>query len=122
MDSGAERLLAVYNVKLPGSCTTPALYLAESADGLRWEVVPRAVLIKGAIPELQDIVYRSTFEYDAATDALTFWYSGARYEGGRYHWGAAVERRLRFEVFGSAAASLDPRQLPPAPAPLDEWP
>jgi hypothetical protein len=113
---------AVYNVKTEGSCTTPAVYLAESGDGLGWEVVQRAVLVKGMIPELQDIVYRTTFEYDRATDAITFWYSGARYEDGRYRWAAAVERRLRSEVFESAAASFDPRQLPPAPAPLEEWP
>ncbi|HET6579108.1 MAG TPA: hypothetical protein VFG66_12325 [Gemmatimonadales bacterium] len=113
---------AVYNVKTQGSCTTPAIYMAESGDGREWDVIQQPVLVKGVIPELQDIVYRTTFEYDPASDALTFWYSGARYEGGQYRWAAAIERRLRSEVFQSAAATLDPRQLPPAPAPLDEWP
>jgi hypothetical protein len=113
---------AVYNVKTEGSCTTPAIYMAESGDGLGWDVIQQPVLVKGVVPELQDIVYRTTFEYDPATDALTFWYSGARYESGRYRWAAAVERRLRSEVFQAAAATLDPRQLPPAPAPLEEWP
>ena len=78
--------------------------------------------MKGVIPELQDIVYRTTFEYDPATDALTFWYSGARYERGRYRWAAAVERRLRAQVFEAAAVTIDPRQLPPPPAPLEDWP
>jgi hypothetical protein len=70
--------------------------MAASGDGLEWEVIHQPVL------------YRTTFEYEPATDALTFWYSGARYESGRYRC--------------AAAATLDPRQLPPAPAPLEEWP
>jgi hypothetical protein len=80
------------------------------------------VLVKGAIPELQDIVYRSTFEYDELTDAVTFWFSGARWEAGRYRWAAAVERRHRSALVGGFEATIDPGQLPPAPAPLDEWP
>jgi len=27
---------ALYNVKTPGSCTTPAVYLATSGDGVTW--------------------------------------------------------------------------------------
>ncbi|MEP6686788.1 MAG: Ig-like domain-containing protein [Gemmatimonadales bacterium] len=117
-----NRFWALYNVKTAGGCTTPAVYLAESTDGLDWQVVPQAVLVKGAIPELQDIVYRSTFEYDPLTDAVTFWFSGARWESGRYRWGAAVERRHRSALTEGFAATLDPRELPPAPAPLVEWP
>jgi hypothetical protein len=117
-----NRFWALYNVKTAGSCTTPAVYLAESADGLNWQVVAQPVLVKGAIPELQDIVYRSTFEYDPSTDAVTFWFSGARYESGGYRWSAAIERRRRITLIGSLQATLDPAQLPPAPAPLEEWP
>lgn len=113
---------AVYNVKTEGGCTTPAVYIASSADGMSWDVAPGAVMVKGTARELQDIVYRTTFAYDPAADAITFWYSGARFADGRYHWGALVQRRLRQEVFGLARAEVDPRQLPPAPAPLDEWP
>lgn len=117
-----NRFWALYNVKTAGGCTTPAVYLAESTDGLDWQVIPQAVLVKGAIPELQDIVYRSTFEYDPLTDAVTFWFSGARWEGGRYRWGAAVERRHRSALAETLQATLDPAMLPPAPAPLEEWP
>jgi hypothetical protein len=113
---------ALYNVKTGANCTTPAVYLAESVDGHGWATVPAPVLVKGATPGLQDIVYRSTFEYDPLTDALTFWFSGARYEAGRYRWGAAVERRRRTDLVAPASDALDPRFLPPAPAPLDEWP
>jgi hypothetical protein len=113
---------AVYNVKTEGGCTTPAVFIARSGDGLAWDVVPQAVVVKGAIPTLQDIVYRTTFEFDPLTDAITFWYSGARYESGRYRWGAAVQRRHRTDVLESTRSTLDPALLPPAPAPLDDWP
>ena len=117
-----NRFWALYNAKTAGGCTTPAVYLAESTDGLDWQVLAQPVLVKGAIPELQDIVYRSTFEYDPVTDAVTFWFSGARYEAGRYRWGAAVERRHRAALTERLEATIDPAQLPPAPAPLEEWP
>ena len=113
---------AVYNAKSAGGCTTPAVFIAASGDGLAWSAVQQPVLAKGATLALQDIVYRSTFEFDPLTAAITFWYSGARYEGARYHWGAAVQRRHRADVFESTRAELDRASLPPAPAPLDDWP
>jgi hypothetical protein len=113
---------AVYNAKTAGSCTTPAVYIASSADGVSWDVAPGAVMVKGTARELQDIVYRTTFAYDPAADAITFWYSGARFTDGQYRWGAAVQRRLRQDIFSESRASLDPRSLPPAPAPLEDWP
>jgi hypothetical protein len=113
---------AVYNAKTEGSCTTPADYLAESGSGVSWDVVAQPVLVKGVIPALQDIVYRTTFEYDPLTDAVTFWFSGARYEAAGYRWSAAVERRHRADVFEPTKGVFDPSLLPPAPAPLDDWP
>jgi hypothetical protein len=90
---------ALYNVKRAGDCATPALFLATSPDGVTWTVVSQPVLTRGRIPELADIVYRSTFQYDPVTDAVTFWYSGARHSETGYVWGAAVERRRRGEIF-----------------------
>lgn len=112
---------AVYNAKTDGGCATPAAYIAESADGVAWQQLPQPVLVKGTIPSLQDIVYRTTFEYEPLTDAITFWFSGARYEGSRYVWSAAVERRHRADVFTPEAA-LDATFFSPAPAPLVDWP
>ncbi len=117
-----NRFWALYNAKTAGGCTTPAVFLAESTDGLDWQVMAQPVLVKGAIPELQDIVYRSTFEYDPATDAVTFWFSGARYESGKYRWSAAFERRHRAALSERLEDTINPAQLPPAPAPLEEWP
>jgi hypothetical protein len=112
---------AVYNAKTATGCTTPAVYLAESADGITWTPLEQPVLVKGAMPAFEDIVYRTTFEYDPVSDAITFWFSGARFDGARYVWSAAVERRHRTEVFAPAAA-LDATVLLPAPAPLVDWP
>ena len=33
------------------------------------------------------------------SDAITFWYSGATYNGKQYVWNAAVERRHRADIF-----------------------
>jgi hypothetical protein len=112
---------AVYNAKTATGCTTPAVYLAESADGITWSPLERPVLVKGAIPVFEDIVYRTTFEYEPLSDAITFWFSGARFDGARYVWSAAVERRHRADVFAPASA-LDATMLLPAPAPLVDWP
>ncbi len=93
---------AVYNAKTPGSCTTTTLFFATSKDGLHWTVFKQPLLEHGAIPEFQDVVYRSTLEYSESRDEITFWYSGARYETGRYNWQSAVQRRTRNDVFALA--------------------
>jgi hypothetical protein len=112
---------AVYNAKPDGGCATGAVYLAESADGSTWTRVPQPVLVRGRIPALQDIVYRTTFEYEPESDAITFWYSGARYNGAKYVWGAVVERRRRADLYTPSTA-IRATALPPAPAPLVDWP
>ena len=97
---------ALYNVKRGGDCATPALFLATSPDGYAWTVVSQPVLTRGRIPELADIVYRSAFQFDPVSDAITFWYSGARHGESGYVWGAAVERRRREEVFAPPTVAL----------------
>jgi hypothetical protein len=114
---------AIYNGKIPGSCATPAVFLATSSDGVNWMVREDPLLARGIIPAFADIVYRSTFYYDPASDAILFWYSGARYSGSAYIWSAAVERRPRQEVFELTKAVYDLGALQvPAPAELEEWP
>jgi hypothetical protein len=109
---------AMYNTKTPGTCTTSALYLATSTDGLNWTTYASPVLARGAIPEMRDVVYRSTFAYDELSDEVTIWYSGARYDAGTYTWRSAVQRRRRTDLFATinatpkAAISAD-RALPP---------
>lgn len=95
---------ALYNVKTAGSCTTSAVYLATSSDGVRWRTYPSPVLARGAIDLLRDVVYRSSFAYDPSSDAVTIWYSGARFDGVNYSWHSAVQRRLRADLFATIAA------------------
>ena len=89
---------ALYNEKPEYTCATPALRLATSTDGLTWVQHPTPVLRAGIIPEFNDIVYRSTLEYDARTDMVTLWYSGARSAGETWVWSGAVERRSRQDL------------------------
>jgi hypothetical protein len=112
---------AVYNGKTPGGCTTAALFIATSADGVTWTTYPSPILTRGASPELADVVYRSTFAYDPGRDVIDFWYSGAKFRAGQYEWRSAYQRRTRGEVFATAAkqdraalAAMIPRPgLPP---------
>jgi hypothetical protein len=101
---------AIYNVKVAGSCTTAALHYATSADGIHWTPGSGPVLTRGVIPAFQDIVYRGAVEFDAQSNAVTLWYSGARYQNGRYDWRIATERMTleEFLARGSGAANITP--------------
>jgi hypothetical protein len=122
---------ALYNVYAPGSnCVTPALYLATSSDGISWTTFPSPVLSHGVIDEFGDVVYRSTFDYDADFGAVTFWFSGSKYNGTAYTWRMAAQIRRVPDLFRqielpqpAAVAPLGPvgRQLPP-PEPADTGP
>lgn len=94
---------ALFPVKAPGTCATTAVFLATSADGVTWRTLPSPVMTAGAIPEFADVVYRSTFAYDAQRDMVTLWYSGARRRDGIYTWRTAAQQRTRGELFASAA-------------------
>jgi hypothetical protein len=94
---------ALFPVKTPGGCATTALQAATSPDGVHWSVVDEPVLNAGEIPELSTIVYRSTFSFNAANDEITFWFSGAQWDRTVLSWGAAVQRRMRGDVFAPAS-------------------
>lgn len=94
-----QQFWALYNEKPSGTCATPALRLATSSDGITWTQHPTPVLRAGVTREFRDIVYRSTLDYDARTDMVTLWYSGAREDDETWTWTAAVERRSRADLF-----------------------
>jgi hypothetical protein len=94
---------ALYNGKVAGSCTTDALYIATSADGVAWKTYRSPILRRGAIPEFADIVYRATFAYDPQRDVVSLWHSGARFTSRGYEWHAAFERRPRADLFEDVA-------------------
>jgi hypothetical protein len=107
---------AMFNAKQTGSCTTEALYLATSPDGLTWRTYQAPVLRRGAIPEFSEVVYRATFAYDSLRDAVSIWHSGARFAM-RYEWHAAFERMRRGDLIGRVnrpdAAVRVPSSAPP---------
>lgn len=105
---------AVYPLKTAGDCTTRALYFATSTDGRRWETHPTPLLSRGVIPELMDVVYRSTIEYDASSETVEVWYSGARYNGSAYVWRLARER-LSLSALLGRVSDLAPSAAMPAP-------
>jgi predicted GH43/DUF377 family glycosyl hydrolase len=90
---------AIYPLKPAGSCNTPALYLATSADGLNWTTHPNPVLQRQATTSFADVIYRSSLVYTTSDDAVTFYYTGARFENDKYTWSAALQRRDRAELF-----------------------
>lgn len=94
---------ALFNAKPAFSCTTTELYLATSKDGVHFNAYRNPVLSAGAIPEFADIVYRATFAYDRNNDAVTFWYSGARFDGSAFVWSSAVQQRNRLDVIEAAS-------------------
>jgi hypothetical protein len=94
---------ALFNGKVAGSCTTDALYIATSPDGVTWRTFRSPVLRRGAIPEFADVVYRATFLYDPTRDLVSLWHSGARSTNRGYEWHAAFERRRRTDLFDAVA-------------------
>jgi hypothetical protein len=96
---------ALYNLKTPGNCVTPALYLATSADAVHWTTYARPVLQRGIIARFADVIYRSSFVYTVADELVTFYYSGARWDGARYVWSGAVQRRSRAALFAELQAA-----------------
>ncbi|HET7584523.1 MAG TPA: Ig-like domain-containing protein [Gemmatimonadaceae bacterium] len=116
---------ALYNGKRPGSCDTPALYFAESSDGVTWHTFPAPLLARGVIPEFSNIVYRSSLAYDPASDRVTVWYSGALFDGAHWVWSAAVQRLTREALMQKVSRtsfgfpSLPGGAFPAAPPLLD---
>ena len=111
---------AVYPVKAPYRCSTQKLYFATSSDGVKWTKYPTPLLQAGDLKELNDIVYRSTFDYNAETDEVRFWFSGANVISlGTYNWRTVLQRMKRSDVFGrvtapkSAASSANANKILP---------
>lgn len=103
---------AVYPVKSAGDCTTRALYLATSTDGIHWQTYPSPLRSRGAIPEMMDVVYRSSIDYDPVSDMVSLWYSGASYDGGAYIWHLASERLPLPAMFARVSLLAADRALP----------
>ena len=74
------------------TCSRTAIYFARSADGTNWSVAPNPLLGPYEFGPLNDLVYRSTFHYHEASDAVSVWFSGAHIGDGGFHFAAASAR------------------------------
>jgi hypothetical protein len=96
------------------TCSQTAIYFARSADGTNWTVAPNPLLGPYEFGPLNDLVYRSTFHYHEASDAVTVWFSGARLGDGGFHFSTASARYpyadLIRKVNGSASPTIIERE------------
>ncbi|MBW8771304.1 MAG: exo-alpha-sialidase [Gemmatimonadetes bacterium] len=74
------------------TCSQTSIYFARSADGTNWTASPNPLLGPYEFAPLNDLVYRSTFHYHEASDAVTVWFSGARLGDGGFHFATASAR------------------------------
>lgn len=74
------------------TCSQTAVYFARSADGTNWSVAPTPLLGPGEFAPLNDLIYRSSFHYHEASDAVSVWFSGARLGTGGFHFAMASAR------------------------------
>jgi hypothetical protein len=79
------------------ACTASSLFLATSADGVKWTTYASPVLARGALPQFSANVYRSTFAFEPNGTSLTIWLTGAttvqrgsQLSGPVLRWSAAV--------------------------------
>jgi hypothetical protein len=93
------------------TCSRTAIYFARSADGTDWTVAPNPLLGPNEFAPLNDLVYRSTFHYHAASDAVSVWFSGARIGDGGFHFAMASARYPYADfirkVSGTSAAIIE---------------
>jgi hypothetical protein len=96
------------------TCSQTAIYFARSADGTTWTVAPNPLLGPYEFGPLNDLVYRSTFHYHEASDAVSVWFSGARLGDGGFHFATASARYpyadLIRKVNGSASPTIIERE------------
>lgn len=113
---------ALYSAKPDGSCGTPAMMFARSADGVHWQVNEAPIVVKGMHEQIADIVYRATFQYNAATDDLRLWISGASGANGAYTWRTVFERIKGNSVLDASARLSNPWTFTPSLPLLSEGP
>jgi len=96
------------------SCSRTSIYFARSVDGTDWSVAPTPLLGPYEFAPLNDLVYRSTFHYHEASDAVSVWFSGARLGDGGFHFATASARYPYAELIrrvGNASPALVQRDV-----------
>lgn len=97
------------------NCARTSIFFARSVNGSTWSVAPDPLLAPGTIPELLDLVYRSTFRYFEGADAVRVWFSGAHVEDGKFHYALATARYPYAELLRRVnAPARAPRAVMPS--------
>jgi hypothetical protein len=112
---------AIYNTFAIGSnCSTDALWIARSPDGVNWTTYPSPIARAGVISAFSQIIYRSTFLMNPMATQISLWMSGAAYVNSTYAWNTAkVSVRVAdlLAIASAPAAHLavprNSRRLPP---------
>ncbi|MES2305514.1 MAG: sialidase family protein [Gemmatimonadota bacterium] len=112
----------MYSAKPSGSCAPPAMMFARSPDGVAWVVNEAPVVVRGMNEQIADVVYRASFQYDATTDNLRLWISGAAGSGGVYSWHTVYERIRGATLFDGSARLTNPWTFTPSLPLLTEGP
>jgi len=87
------------------TCSRTAIYFARSADGTDWSVSPTPLLGPNEFGPMNDLVYRSSFHYHEASDAVSVWFSGARLGDGGFHMAMASARYPYTELIRKVSAA-----------------
>jgi hypothetical protein len=98
------------------TCSQTSIFFARSADGTNWTVAPTPLLGPYEFAPLNDLVYRSTFHYHEASDAVSVWFSGARVGADGFHYAVASARYPYAELIrrvSGASPTLMQRETAP---------
>jgi hypothetical protein len=100
------------------ACSATAVWFATSENGTTWKSSPTPLLAPGWNAAMHDVVYRSTFRYHASSNAVSVWFSGARYDHAKYNWSVASARYTLAELYqrvGEPGGTTAQRDVRPAP-------
>jgi hypothetical protein len=90
-------------------CSHTSVFFGRSADGTTWHMSPTPLLSSGTKTPVGSLVYRSTFHYHPASDAVTVWYSGARLQDRGYVYGGATARYALPDLLARVDHAFDVR-------------
>ncbi len=95
---------AIYNTFAVGSnCSTDALWIARSADGVSWTTYPSPIARAGVISAFSQIVYRASFLMNPRATEVSLWMSGASYANNVYSWNTAKATVMVADLLAIAA-------------------
>ncbi|MES1259301.1 MAG: hypothetical protein ABUL71_01805 [Gemmatimonadota bacterium] len=96
---------ALYNTYPSGtSCSTNALFIARSPDGVNWTTYPSPIARLGVVSAFKHLLYRSTFMTNPKATSVKLWLSGAEMVNNAYSWKTATVTTSVDGLFALASA------------------